>query len=129
MPRTPEPNINIEGLEDWGTLAPLGDDNMHPYIQAFPRQKRLGLKIQDTEEGGNVKVIEVEEGSAAEKAGLKKDDVIIEIGGVKVENTDDAREQLMPSEEKSAYTIKAKRNGADMTFEVKFPKKLKTANL
>ena len=96
---------------------------------AFPRQKRLGLKIQDTEEGGNVKIIDVEEGSAAEKAGLKKDDIITEIGGKKIGNTDDAREQLFPSEAKTAYTIKAKRNGTEMNFEVKFPKKLKTANL
>lgn len=100
-----------------------------PFENTYPRQKRLGLKIQDTEEGGNVKVIEVEEGSAAEKAGLKKDDIITEIGGTKIENTDDARKQLMPSETKTAYTIKAKRGGKDMSFEVKFPKKLKTASL
>ena len=45
----------------------------------FPRQKKLGLKIQDTEEGGNVKIIDVEDSSAAQKAGLKKDDIITEI--------------------------------------------------
>lgn len=119
--------------EDLGSLSQTIDGlNGAPYIQwdnSLSRQKKLGLKIQDTEEGGNVKVIDVEEGSAAEKAGLKKDDIITEIGGEKIENTDDAREQLMPSEEKAGYTIKAKRNGTEMTFEVKFPKKLKTANL
>jgi len=116
---------SLRGLESLDGAA-------SPYFEwdnSLNRQKKLGLKIQDTEEGGNVKVIEVEEGSAAEKAGLKKDDIITEIGGEKIENTDDAREQLMPSDTKSGYTIKAKRNGAEMTFEVKFPKKLKTANL
>lgn len=74
----------------------------------FPRQKKLGLKIQDTEEGGNIKVIAVEDSSAAEKARLKKDDIITEINGKKINNTDDAREQLQEVGDKSAYTIKAK---------------------
>ncbi len=95
----------------------------------FGRQPRLGLKIQDLEEGSGVKVLEVEEGSAASTAGLKKDDVITQIGTQKVANTDEAREQLMENGSKATYTIVAKRNNAEMKFEVKIPKKLKTANL
>lgn len=104
-------------------------EEMEDFKGGFPRQKRLGLKIQDTEEGGNVKIISVEDSSAAQKAGLQKDDIITEINGQKISNTDDAREQLQEAAEKSAYTIKAKRNGIDMSFDVKIPKKLKTANL
>jgi len=124
--------MNEDRLRELGSMAPGRNFDVNPFMQlenSFPRQKKLGLKIQDTEEGGNVKVIDVEEGSAAEKAGLKKDDIITEIGGVKIENTDDAREQLFPSEAKTAYTIKAKRDSKEVSFEVKFPKKLKTANL
>ena len=95
----------------------------------FPRQKKLGLKIQDTEEGGNVKIIDVEDSSAAQKAGLKKDDIITEINGNKIGNTDDAREQLQEVADKHAYTIKGKRNGTEMNFDIKIPKKLKTATL
>ncbi|MCW3088958.1 MAG: hypothetical protein JWP81_27 [Ferruginibacter sp.] len=129
MPKISGDNMNFDKIHE--SFAPDAGFSYGPYSSdnLFGRQKRLGLKIQDTEEGGNVKVIDVEEGSAAEKAGLKKDDIITEIGGVKIENTDDAREQLFPSEAKPGYTIKAKRGGTDMTFEVKFPKKLKTANL
>ncbi len=90
---------------------------------------KLGLKIQDLEEGDGVKVTEAEEGTAAAKAGLKKDDVITEIGGKKIKNTDDAREELKPVEGKSSYNIKAKRNGTEMSFDVKVPKKIKTASL
>jgi serine protease Do len=120
----PMPEFNMEGNGNFN-FEPNQDfaENM------FPRQRKLGLKIQDTEEGGNVKVIDVDSASAAEKAGLKKDDVITEINGQKISNTDDAREQLMEVAEKSAYTIKAKRSGTEMSFEVKIPKKLKTANL
>ena len=98
-------------------------------MNSFPRQKKLGLKIQDTEESNGVKILEVADSSAAANAGLKKDDIITEIGGVKVSNTDEAREQLMDNGEKFNYNIKALRNGNEMSFDIKIPKKLKTANL
>ena len=104
-------------------------DAYNNYSYSFPRQKKLGLRIQDTEEGNGVKVLDVEDSSASSTAGLKKDDIITEIGGVKVTNTDEVRDQLMENSEKSSYNIKARRNGTEMSFEIKIPKKLKTANL
>ena len=59
----------------------------------------------------------------------KKDDVVTEIGGKKVSNTDEVREALHDNMEKSAYNIKASRSGNAMSFDIKIPKKLKTANL
>ena len=120
------PNPGSPELE--GLLAPGTSYNFGPFA-SFSRQKKLGLKIQDTEEGGNIKVIDVEEGSAAEKAGLKKDDIITEINAKKITNTDEAREQLNPEEGKSSYSVKVLRNGTAMSFDIKIPKKLKTADL
>jgi serine protease Do len=117
-------NFGMDGKGHFGF-----DPNGELLGRMFPRQKKLGLKIQDTEEGGNVKIIEVEDSSAAQKAGLKKDDLIIEINGQKISNTDDAREQLQKVAEKSAYGIKANRNGTEMKFDIRIPKKLKTADL
>lgn len=91
--------------------------------------KKLGLKIQDTEDENGVKVLDVEDSSAAMTAGIKPGDIITQIGDNKVSNTDDARYQLAENREKSVYNIKAMRNGQEMNFEIKFPKKLKTANL
>jgi serine protease Do len=93
------------------------------------RRPKLGIKIQDTEEGNGVKILDVEEGSASATAGLLKDDIVTEIGGAKITNTDEAREQLRENAEKSSYSMKAKRNGKEMDFNIKIPKKLKTANL
>lgn len=115
---------NMEGLHE--DLAELQDNAM---LYAFPGRKKVGLKIQDTEEGNGVKVMNVEDSSAAATAGLKKDDIITEINGKKITNTDEAREELFPDEDKNTYKIKALRNGNEMTFDVKIPKKLKTANL
>ena len=102
-------------------------DNQQEYT--IPNQRKLGLRIQDLEEGEGVKVIDIEKESAAEKAGLQKGDILVSIGGVKVANTDDARQELRPSPSKNGYTIKAKRAGKEMTFEVKYPKKIKTLDL
>ena len=99
------------------------------YGELLPRHQKLGLSIQDTEDGEGVKVLDVNNDSPAEKAGLKKDDIITEVGGAKVKNTDEARELLKLYAEKGAYKIKAKRNGNEMSFDIKIPKKLKTANL
>lgn len=105
------------------------DGEKNIYIQGFGARPKLGLKIQDLEEGAGVKVLEVENETPAAKAGLQKDDIITQIAGVNVLNTDDAREQLSINAEKSRYTINAKRNNAEMKFEIKIPKKLKTVNL
>ncbi len=120
IPRTPR----HPGMSD-------GDDFMFDGegMNLFEHRQKLGLKIQDTEEGNGVKVLEVEAASAAAGAGLMKDDIITEIGGVKINNTDDAREQLQENKERSSYGLKAKRNGTEMMFTVKIPKKLKSANL
>ena len=131
-PPTPPMPPGLEGDDEaFGDLPRAfgGPDNEQFELFRDMSRPKLGLRIQDTEEGGNVKVIDVEEGSAAEKAGLQKNDLITEIGEKAVTNTDDAREQLRENKDKSSYTIKVNRNGSAKTFEVKIPKKLKTANL
>jgi serine protease Do len=115
-PPTP-PQFDMNGNFDFGEVF------------ADASRPKLGIKIQDTEDGNGVKILEVEQGSASATAGLLKDDIVTEIGGVKVKNTDDAREQLHENADKSTYTMKAKRNGKEMDFSIKIPKKLKTAEL
>lgn len=90
---------------------------------------RLGLRIQDTENGDGVNVLEVKEGSPAEKAGVKKDDKIVEIDGKAVKNADDVNDYLRDNREKSTFPLKLMRAGAAMNLEVKIPKKLKTSDL
>lgn len=109
--------------------TPGSGNNFEFFTDSYPRQQKLGLKIQDTEDGKGAKVLDVDKDSPAEKAGLKKDDIVTEIGGKKVNNTDEVREQLHQNMEKSAYNIKATRNGSAISFDIKIPKKLKTANL
>jgi len=129
MPRKLAPMPGMQTMPNLAWGEDLGNLDSPLAYNMFPRHQKLGLKIQDVEEGEGVKVLDVDKDSPAEKAGLQKDDIVTEIGGKKIVNTDDAREQLQENADKNAYNIKAKRNGAAMSFDVKIPKKLKTANL
>lgn len=134
IPRiSPTPRVEVWGDKNFGETFPRsyspGMADGYNFSYGFPRQQKLGLKIQDTEDGKGVKVLDVEKDSPADKAGLKKEDVLTEIGGEKVSNTDEAREQLQENADKASYNIKATRNGNAMSFDIKIPKKLKTANL
>ncbi|MEO7266002.1 MAG: PDZ domain-containing protein [Ferruginibacter sp.] len=130
---TPDGNyksFSMPHMPDMPDLHFAPFENMEGMYSPGPfRKQRLGLKIQDTDDALGVKVLEVEDSSAAAKAGLKKDDVIIQIADKKINNTDEARAALAENIDKTSYPIKAKRNNTEMNFELKFPKKLKTASL
>lgn len=109
-----------------------------PRIEGLPKMNyslwnhntpKLGLKIQDTEDEKGAKVLEVEAGSAAEKAGLQKDDIITSINGEEIKNVDDAREQLDELNDEATFSLKAKRNNSEMNFDIKIPKELHSADL
>lgn len=116
-------------IQQWHDAPGSGYEFDHLGRNGFMGRPKLGLKIQDTDEGIGVKVLDVDNDSPAAKSGIKKEDIITEIGGVKITNTDEAREQLHENSNKAAYSIKAKRSGSQMSFDIKIPKKLKTANL
>jgi len=124
------PNIKVyPRIQQWHDVPGSGSEFDNFALNGYLGRPKLGLKIQDTDEGNGVKVLDVDNDSPAAKSGIKKEDVITEIGGVKVNNTDEVREQLHENSSKSAYSIRAKRNGSQMNFDIKIPKKLKTANL
>ena len=76
--------------------------------------------------GANMKPVisEVEKGSAAYEAGLKKNDKIISINNQKVETSDDLSLYLAVASPKKKSTIVVKRDKEEITFKVK-PKKIK----
>ncbi len=132
VPKAPPPPPAWNNNDYSPYLAPDIQDelgNLQMELNGFPFRQKLGLKIQDTEEENGVKVLEVEDSSAAATSGIKKDDIIVSIGTEKVSNTDQARKLFQENREKGSYQLKALRNGAELSFTIKIPKKLKTANL
>ncbi|MEJ7626751.1 MAG: PDZ domain-containing protein [Ferruginibacter sp.] len=131
LPRKPAaPRVYKDRNNGYGNFNDIDEqvNGAMDYAFSFGRPK-LGLKIQDTDDENGVKVLSVEENSSSSKAGMKADDIIVEIGSQKIKNTDEAREALHDNESKSEYKIKARRSGKEMNFDIKIPKKLKTANL
>lgn len=117
------PNHNFEFNHDFDINERLGQ------VFSYGGRPRIGLKAQDTEDGKGVKVIDVDEGSAAEKSGIKKDDVITEFEGKAVNSADALAEASREASDKSSLKIKLNRGGSSQTIEVKIPRKLKTTNL
>lgn len=114
------------------------DNNFNFRMPRMPRydfdfnnnnQPKLGLKIEDTQDGTGVKVLEVEQGSPAEKAGLKEGDIITEMNGEKVNDVNDVRSEIVHAEDKNDYKVKVKRDKNEKTFEVKIPKILKSIHI
>ena len=99
-------------------------------LNAFgPNSPRLGLSIQDTEDGKGVKVLDVDEDSNAAKAGLKEDDIITHVNDEAVNSADEISRKVRTSRDKASVQFKILRNGKSQNIEVKVPRKLKTADL
>lgn len=94
----------------------------------FNRPK-MGLQIQDVEEGKGVKVKDVDDDSPAAKAGIKQGDVITQLNGKDVEGVDNLRNEIRDLKEGDVVKFGYKRDGKSQTAEVKIPKKLRSANL
>jgi serine protease Do len=95
----------------------------------YNRKPRLGLEIQDLEEGKGVKILDVDNDTPASKAGLQKDDVVTEVDGAAITSVDDLRSKIRDKKEGDSFKITYRRNGNTQTADIKFPKKLKTADL
>jgi serine protease Do len=95
----------------------------------YDRKPRLGVGIQDLAEGKGVKILDVEEDTPAAKAGLQKDDVITDINGAAVNSVDELKSKVKDLKEGDSVKLTYQRAGKTQTAEIKFPKKLKTAEL
>lgn len=116
-------------------------DKIMPRIQAIPRTPygqnwswsgggpKLGVSVQDTEDGKGVNVIEVDEDGNAAKAGIKEEDVITEVDGKTVNSADEIAKVMKESKDKGSVKVKLQRKGKTENVEVKIPRKLKTADL
>jgi len=130
-------NMNMKMADaDWPKVQALpktrittpGMGQYYSLTQNFGRPK-LGLSVQDTEDGKGVKVLDVDDEGNAQKAGVKKDDVITSINDKEVNSADEVAKIVRKNKEKSSMMLKINRGGKTQNIEVKMPKKLKTADL
>lgn len=122
-----------------GNFRMLTPDHVRPFerneefdvriMGALGGAPKLGMSVQDDEDGKGVKVLEVEEESNAAKAGIRENDLITHINDKAIKNVDEIRSEIRQNREKASMNFKVLRNGKTQSIEVKVPRKLKTADL
>ena len=96
-------------------------------IPGFEKKPKLGISIEDLEEGKGVKIKAIQEGSPADKAGLKVGDIITSIDKDEVKEVNDIKGQYFEAGQSIKVVIF--RDKASKTIEVKIPKKINSADL
>lgn len=90
---------------------------------------KLGVSVQDTEDGKGVVVKDVEGDSNAAKAGIKEGDIITRFNETEINDVAVLRREMAANRDKVSAKIQLLRGGKQQTVEVKMPRKLKTADL
>lgn len=126
----------LDSLSDMGRdmPSPRGDrfplpDLLSPFMDGIERfrrewmpadkaRPRIGLRLGDSEGGKGVRILHVEPGSPADKAGLMEGDLIVRIGDRKVRHTDDAREMLQQDRKSDEVSLTIQRNGHSLERKV-----------
>ena len=122
----------MQELEKMKSLSELDRMDAAPRAYSFSYntgRPKIGLKAQDTEDGKGVKVLDVDDESPADKAGIKEGDIITDFDGKPVNSAQGLAELSRAAKDKSSFKVKFKRDDKAQEVEVKIPKKLKTANL
>jgi serine protease Do len=117
-------------------------ERINPHVQGIPRTRiqgqgmmweterpKLGISVQDTEDGKGVKVVDVEDESTAAKAGIKEDDIITSVDDKAVNSTDEIARLVKEKKDKASMMVKVTRDGKVYNMEVKIPRRIKTAEL
>jgi serine protease Do len=124
MPKMQE----LEKMKAFSELDRMEAPRAYSYSYNTGRPK-IGIKAQDTEDGKGVKVLDVDDESPADKAGIKEGDVITDFDGKPVNSAQGLAELSRAAKDKNSFKVKFKRDDKAQEVEEKIPKKLKTANL
>ncbi len=119
-------NYNFK-MPDMQEMPDMGSMHVEPWWG--PRPPKLGIKAQDAEDGKGVNVLEVEDSSAAFKAGLKKGDIILQFDGKAANSTSELVDDLRDARQKPSVKVKIQRGAITQEIDIKIPRKLKTAEL
>ncbi|MBL7764877.1 MAG: PDZ domain-containing protein [Chitinophagaceae bacterium] len=114
--------------------------NMAPMMRSFQWEgpgsvpnrapaPKIGVSAEDRADGDGVLVSDLTPGSAAEKAGILKNDVIVLFGSKTIENVDELMEAIANNQNKNSVAVEVKRNGVVKQLTLTMPKNLKKKDL
>jgi serine protease Do len=96
---------------------------------SYVRRPRMGLQVQETEEGKGVKVLSVEDESPADKAGIQEDDIILKVNDTDITTVDGLKAIIKDGKDGDSFKVTFTHGSETKTATVKYPKELKTSNL
>lgn len=82
-----------------------------------PRPFRLGVMIDRDEDDGQVKIVGVTSGSVAERSGIQKGDIVLEVDGTKLAKRRDLT-KIVRRDRGKTVQLKIKRGDAELVLEV-----------
>jgi S1-C subfamily serine protease len=128
---------NIKPDTVWGQSGGVGFACKLPEIDALMERLKKGEHIEAEKRpflgirGGEgnadiegIQIVEVLKDSPAEKAGIKKEDVLVEFGGAKITDGESLKEAIEPHKIGEDVTLKVMRRGQDGWKEKSFTLKL-----
>jgi serine protease Do len=122
--------LKINKLEATFPMAPMRP--MPPFASGMINstgRPKLGLSIQDTDNGKGVMVLNADDEGNAAKAGVKEKDIITHVDGKAINSTDEITKIIRESRDKSSIRLQVLRNGKTQNIEVKIPRILKTSEI
>lgn len=114
------------GARSFERMAP-GQGFGNVYVTG--RGPKLGMAVQDTDEGKGVKVLDVDDDGNAHKAGIKEDDIITHVDDKAVNSADEISKIMKEKKDQNTVRFQVNRGGKTQNIEVKMPKKIKTVDL
>ena len=96
-----------------------GNIKRQPAEELYQRPKSLGIKIREGKDGKSWRIIEVREGSAADVAGLKVNDAILEMNGTLIRSSSIIDEVMKSAPLDQPVRIKVRRIREMMNFEIR----------
>lgn len=103
--------------------------NVQGVYSTSASRPKLGMQVQDTDDGKGVKVLEVHDDGNAAKAGIKEGDIITQIDGTAVNGADEVSKLMRDKKDQPVVKFQVTRDGKQQTIEVKIPRKLKTVDM
>ncbi len=124
-PLAPMENFNFDFKGEMPDMHIFGNGQNLAGLLGAPK---LGITLKETESGTGLEVTDVEENSAAAKAGLQKGDIVTTVAGDAISSVMDIKKSVDKNHTKP-FEVKYLRNGKEQKTEIKFPKKLKEVEL
>lgn len=110
----------VDGLDDPYSSYMTAEEYSAHQTKEAGQQVGIGVTITQSDDGC-IRIISVYENSPAEEAGLKPEDVIVAVDGVRVEDSGyQAAIDSIPGEEGKKLTLVVRRDGKEQTFRVTY---------